>query len=91
MIFTDSEQHFKPAVEAVRTELMDGRAGVQDFAQGINKSPRSVWAYIAQGMPVEYIGRTPFVVVKPAIEWLRKRKVSRLAAPRGRGRPRKAA
>jgi hypothetical protein len=91
MSFTETEPNASPAVQAIRDELMKDLASVPNFAQASHKSERTIFSYIAQGMPVEYIGRTPFVVIRPAIEWLRKRKVSRLEAPRGRGRPRKAA
>jgi hypothetical protein len=65
---------------------MQGRASVPDFAAGIDKSTRSVNDYIAEGMPCDYIGRTPYPIVDEALEWLRNRK-KRLSPPRGRGRP----
>jgi hypothetical protein len=79
-----------PQVRGIRDQLMAGRASVPIFAEGIGKSDRTVWSYIAQGMPVEYIGRTPVVVVTPAIAWLRNRKTRGVQGPRPRGRPRKA-
>ena len=75
-----------PIVAAIRAQLMNGRASLQDFAAAIDKSPRTVHAYIAQGMPVEYVGKTPYPVVADAIAWLRSRR-QRNALPRGRGRP----
>jgi hypothetical protein len=65
---------------------MQGRASVPDFAAGIDKCTRSVNGYIAEGMPCDYIGRTPYPIVDEALEWLRNRK-KRLSPPRGRGRP----
>jgi hypothetical protein len=77
-----------PAVAAIRAQLMDGRASLQDFAAAINKSTRTVHTYIAQGMPTEYVGKTPYPVVEEAIKWLRARR-RRNPSPRRRGRPEK--
>ena len=79
-----------PAAEAIRAKMMEGRAFVPVFAEAIGKTERTVFSYIAAGMPVEHVGRTPCVVVDPALEWLRTRR-KREEEPRGRGRPRKAA
>ena len=78
------------AVAAIRAKMLDGRAYVPVFAKAIDKTERTVFSYIAAGMPTEYIGRTPCVVVDPALEWLRSRR-QRQTEPRGRGRPRRAA
>jgi hypothetical protein len=80
------DAEISPLARAIRDQLMDGRAPVKDFATGINRSPRTVNAYIAQGMPVEYVGKTPYPVVADAIAWLRSRR-QRNTLPRGRGRP----
>jgi hypothetical protein len=77
------------AVEAIRAKMLGGRAHVPVFAKAIERTERTVYSYIAAGMPTEYIGRTPYVVVDPALEWLRSRR-RRQTEPRGRGRPRKA-
>jgi hypothetical protein len=73
---------------AIRAQLMNGRAPLRDFASAIGKSPRTVHAYIAQGMPVEYVGKTPYPVVADAIAWLRSRR-QRCTPPRSRGRPKR--
>ena len=78
------------AVAAVRAKLMEGLATVPVFAEASGRVDRTVYLWIAQGMPVTYIGRSPFVVVDPALEWLRNRKRRRKGEARGRGRPRKA-
>jgi hypothetical protein len=70
----------------IRAKVMEGRAPTGDFAAGIGKSKRAVDGYIAEGMPTEWIGRDPYVIIDPALEWLRNRK-KRLAPPKGRGRP----
>jgi hypothetical protein len=77
-------------VEAIRAKLLDGLAEVDPFAEAIGKTPRTIYSYIALGMPTEYIGRTPYVVIEPAREWLRSRR-RRFLEPRGRGRPKKGA
>jgi len=87
------EQHETPSsavAAAIRAALLDGRAPLTEFAKGINKSDRTVSGYVAQGMPVEYVGKTPYVVIEPAIAWLRNQR-KRDLSPRGRGRPRKSA
>lgn len=77
-----------PVVAQIREKLMDGRSPIASFAEAIEKGPRTVASYIAQGMPVEYIGRTPYVLVDEALEWLRSRR-KRSVEPRRRGRPRR--
>jgi hypothetical protein len=89
MSFTEPEAHISPLVQEIRTALMQGLASVPEFALATGRCERTIWTYLGQGMPVEYVGRTPFVVITPAIEWLRRRKI-RPPAPRGRGRPAKA-
>ena len=76
-----------PAVAAIRERLMDGRAPRHVFAEAIGKCDRQVRNYVAAGMPHEYIGNTMYIVVDPAIEWLRSQR-RRNTEPRGRGRPR---
>jgi len=78
------------AVASIRAKMMEGRAFVPAFAKAIFRTERTVGNYIAQGMPVEYIGRVPCVPIDPALKWLRSRR-QRQAEPRGQGRPRKAA
>jgi hypothetical protein len=78
------------AVEAIRAKLLDGLAQVEPFAEAIDKTPRTVFGYIAQGMPTTYIGRTPYVQIDAASAWLRSRRSTEKGVPR-RGRPRKSA
>ena len=77
------------AVRAIRAKMLDGRAEIPIFAKAIRKSSRQVQNYVARGMPVEYIGRTPLVVVDHALDWLLSQKQRTDQRPRGRGRPRK--
>jgi hypothetical protein len=77
------------AVASLRAKLMEGIASVPIFAEASDKTERTIFSWIAEGMPVTYIGRTPFVVVDPALEWLRNRKHRRKGEARGRGRPKK--
>ncbi len=82
----DNSKQPNELAQVIRAKLMEGRALVPDFALGIRKSPRAVSDYIAKGMPTEWVGNTPYVVVDPALEWLRNRR-KRLSPPQGRGRP----
>jgi hypothetical protein len=76
-------------VKAIRAKLLDGAAPVSPFAEAIDKTTRTVYVYIAQGMPVRYVGRTPYVLIDEALDWLRSRRDRQPAQPT-RGRPRKA-
>lgn len=79
-----------PAVAAIRAKMLDGLAPVDAFAAAIGKTPRTIYSYIALGLPVTYIGRTPYVIIEPARDWLRAQG-AREIEPRRRGRPRKVA
>jgi hypothetical protein len=72
--------------EAIRERLMEDLAPVALFAEAAGKCERTIYSYIVQGMPAEYIGRTPYVVVSRAIPWLRNRR-QRDLEPRRKGRP----
>lgn len=73
---------------AIRAKMLGGLARPATFAAGIGKTTRTVSSYIAAGIPVEYVGRNVYIVIDPAIEWLRSRGVARLSL--ARDRPRKA-
>jgi hypothetical protein len=75
-------------VAAIRERVLEGLAPVEDFAAAIDKTTRTMSNYIRQGLPVTYIGPSPFVRIDAARDWLRARKTCDLE-PRGRGRPRK--
>ncbi len=79
-----------PAVASLRAKLLDGLAPIEPFGEAIGKTTRTIFAYIAPGMPTTYIGRTPYVQVDAASAWLRSRRSTENAIPR-RGRPRRAA
>ncbi len=63
------------AAATVRAILLDGACAVDDFARGSDKSVRTVYAWIALGLPTIRIGKTPYVLIEPARDWLRSRKV----------------
>jgi hypothetical protein len=59
-----------PVVQAIRAKAMADLALIPDYATAINKCERSVWTYVKHGLPVTYIGRTPYVVLsKAAAYW----------------------
>lgn len=83
--------------ERIRQIVYDGLAPVPVYAEGIGKTVRTVWSWISEGLPVTYIGPTPYVRVLETPAWFASRKSKRRAdvaehtARRGRGRPRKPA
>lgn len=61
-------------------------ATLEDYAAALSKSERSIWTYISQGLPVTYIGRTPYIVLsKAAAYWADRARQHRIPK---RGRPR---
>jgi hypothetical protein len=56
--------------QVVRQALMDGLVKVTDFAAGVGKSERTVYRWIADGMPTVYVGSTPYIPVAEARAWL---------------------
>ena len=82
-----------PEAKAIREKLLDGLGEVDYVAEAFDRSPRCVNGWIAKGLPVQYIGRKPYVIlneVKPFLHSLGA-KAARNAdvRPRRRGRPRK--
>lgn len=76
-------------IRAIRAKAMDDLAEIEDYALAIDKSVRSVWNYIRDGLPVTYIGGTPYVVLsKSGKYWANKAREQKLPQ---RGRPKKAA
>ena len=75
-----------PAAAAVRAALLDGLTTVEAFAEGVGKCKRTVDEWIARGMPTVYVGRTPYIPINQARDWLLK-PGSRCAPPRKVGRP----
>jgi hypothetical protein len=61
-----------PAAAAVRDALMRDLATVDTFAEALGKSRRSIQNYLAAGCPHIRIGKTPFLVVSEARQWLLK-------------------
>jgi hypothetical protein len=78
-----------PAVAAVRASLLDGLTPVEVFAAAVDRSPRQIKTWITLGLPIVRVGKTPYVQVRAAREWIMRRSAPP-EAPR-RGRPRKAA
>jgi hypothetical protein len=79
-----------PAAARVRELMLRDRVPLADFCAGIGKTPRTGYAYIAEGMPVDYIGRVPYPRLPEALDWIIARRQPKLPPPRGRGRPRKS-
>ncbi len=79
-----------PSAAAVRSALLSGLSTVEDFAAALNKSKRTVDQWIADGLPIVRVGRTPYVAVADARAWLLKPSARKPEA-RKPGRPRKAA
>jgi hypothetical protein len=79
-------------VAQIRRKVIEGKALPRDFAEGIGKTERCIQSWIADGLPVDRIGRTVYVVIDPALEWIRRRSErKRQEAPRPPGRPGKSA
>jgi hypothetical protein len=87
---SEEERTIPPAVAAVRAKMLNDLTSVDVFAKAIEKTPRTVQNWIVQGLPVTYIGRTPYVMVDAARDWLMKRGTPN-TAPRTRCRPKAAA
>lgn len=79
-----------PAATAVRAAMLEGLTTVEAFAEGVDKSKRTVDAWIAQGMPTVRVGRTVYIPILEARAWLLRPSTTKPAA-RSVGRPRKAA
>lgn len=72
-----SADDIAPDVAAVRAQLFDGLAAVDPFAVAIERSPKRVRQYIAEGMPAVHIGQTPYIQIAGARDWLIERFGSR--------------
>jgi hypothetical protein len=76
------------AVATVRATLMADLATVEVTAKALDRSPRTIQRFIAQGrLPFVTIGRTPYVVVSQARETLLAASKPVGHAPVRRGRP----
>jgi hypothetical protein len=85
---TTAYQHAKISASsetgALREKLFEGLAAVPVFAEAVHRSNRTVVNWIAQGLPVRHVGRTPYLVVDPARDWLLSRGGRRSAPSRPR-------
>ena len=72
---------------AIRAKVFEDLAAISEYAAAHNKCDRTVWNWIALGLPVTYIGRTPYVVLSKAARFWCDR--ARTHEVRRRGRPRK--
>jgi hypothetical protein len=70
----------------VRAILLDGACPIEPFAKGAGKSERTIYEWIKAGLPVTYVGRSVYVLVEPARDWIRSRRI-RGQQPRRPGRP----
>jgi hypothetical protein len=79
--------------QAVHDRVFTGLATFEDVARGTHRSERTVYAWANRGLPVRYVGNTPYVIVAMLAEFLdglgRKRASGEHLEPRRRGRPRK--
>jgi hypothetical protein len=75
-------------VEALRAKLLEGLEPLGDFAKAAGKHKKTMRRL---GVPVTYIGRTPYVNVEAGRAWLLNGCRPVDAEPRGRGRPRASA
>jgi hypothetical protein len=77
---------------AVHDQVFTGLASFKDVARGTQRSQRTIYAWANRGLPVRYVGNTPYVVVAKLPEFLdrigRKRGRGEDLEPRRRGRPR---
>lgn len=80
----------EPSVAAVRSRLLEGLTTVASFAAALNRSERTIYDWMAKGMPTVYVGRTPFIPIMDARSWLLKPS-TRNSPPLKVGRPRKVA
>ena len=85
-----SDAEVTPAVAAIRATLLAGLASVEDFGAATNRQPQTVRDWIRQGLPTQHVGNTAYVVVEPAVSWLRSRHSERVrVGVRGPGRPKR--
>jgi hypothetical protein len=59
-----------PTAGAIREKLLDGLVAVDVFASAMQRTPRQILFWITQGLPITRIGKTPYVKVDAAREWL---------------------
>jgi len=74
------------SVERVRRQFFEGLASKPVFAKAVGRTVRTVDIWVNQGMPVVYLGQTPFVVIDPAKKWLLSRRQAHPNMPRRGGR-----
>ena len=60
------------------------------FCEAVGKTQRTAYAWIQGGLPVIYVGRTPYVMVDEARAWLLSRRKQRRTEARRPGRPKTA-
>jgi hypothetical protein len=88
----DTEVCLPDAVATVRATLMADLATIEVTAAALDRSPRTIQRFIAQGrLPSVTIGRTPYVVLSRARELLMTPKVKHAPVRRGRPANRRAA
>lgn len=84
MQITDTSMIAMGHSDAIRQKAMADFAAIPEYAAAINKCERSVWSYIRQGLPVTYIGRTPYIVLSKANTYWADRARQRTTPKRGR-------
>ena len=67
---SDEVEEPSAAVAAVRAELMNGLTTIEVFAEAIGKTRRQIQNYIRDGMPHIRYGKTPYICITQAKDWL---------------------
>jgi hypothetical protein len=67
---SDEVEEPSAAVAAVRAELMNGLTTVAIFAEAIGKTRRQIQNYLNEGMPHVRYGKTPYICITQAKNWL---------------------
>lgn len=58
------------SVPAVRAVVLEGLASVKVFAEAVFRTNRTINLWIARGLPIVRIGKTPYIRVGAARDWL---------------------
>ena len=91
LVRTTEKPDSSAEVAAIRATVMADIAAVHEYGAAIGKTERSVWTYVRQGLPVTYIGRTPYVVLSKAAAFWSDRAQQRTTPKVGRPRKQRVA
>ena len=76
-------------IEVIRQKAFADMVTLKDYAAALGRSDRSLRNYVRQGLPVTYIGQSPYIVLSKAFEYWAAR-TRQKQEPRRPGRPLKA-